>query len=112
MLIPMVAADLNKWVSFGSCRVRTIHGFNNQATDLYIQLHEASKLGASATISNGAIPKCKSLHTQSMNSFKWEFVDGLDFADCHRSQAPTQMISREARLPPEFKHITKGRTRQ
>ena len=81
MLIAMVAADLNKWLSFGPCQVRSIWGFNNQATDLYIQLHEASRVSASVVIANGAVPKGKSLLAQQSNGFKYEFQQPIDFSE-------------------------------
>jgi hypothetical protein len=84
MNIAFTAADIAKWIAFGPVRVRSIHGFNNQSTDLYVQLHEISKGTVSSTQvqpANGTVPKFKSLHVQAGNSFKWEFEDGIVFSE-------------------------------
>ena len=41
-----------------------------------------------------------------------DLINLIDQMDLSTSLIKTQMISREVRLPPEFKHITKGRTRK
>ena len=76
----MTAADLTKFISFGTCRIREIHGFNNQSQDLYIQCFDQLPVSASVNVSASTVPTCKSMHTQAGNSFKWEFNDGLDFS--------------------------------
>ena len=82
MIIPIVAADLTKWISFGACRVRSISGFNNQSADVYIQLHEASPRSAAAVLANGTVPKFKSLLAQQSNGFLYNFPgEGQDFAE-------------------------------
>ena len=71
----MVAADHAKWVSFGECRVRAIHGWNNQAADVYIQLIEASKgTVAVGTVqpANATVPKYKALLAQAGNGFAYD----------------------------------------
>lgn len=84
MNIAFTAATLAKWVAFGSVRVRSVSGFNNQSSDVFIQLHEVSKgtvAAAQVAPANGTVPKFKSLHAQANNSFKWEFEDGIVFSE-------------------------------
>lgn len=63
----MTAADITKWASLGPVLVSEIFGYNNQGTDLYIQLHE------SPVVANGDVPKEKSLLAQTNNGFKYPF---------------------------------------
>lgn len=80
MLIPMVAADLVKWCAYGPCMVTKIFGYNNQATDLYIQLHQVPPL-ANGTLTAGAVPVAKSLLTQTKNGFMFPFPDGMHLSE-------------------------------
>ena len=76
MILHMTAADLSKWVSFGPCRVTNLTGFNNQATDLYIQLHQQSAASSSVNVANTTVPTGGSLLAQSKNGFAYFFPNG------------------------------------
>lgn len=70
MKVAMVAADLTKRVAFGVVKVNEVHGWNNQATDLYIQFFEKPQ------VANGDIPVFKSLWVAGNGApFSWAFVD-------------------------------------
>lgn len=57
--IPMVAANIDKWIARGSAVVQSIFGMNNQGGTLYIQLHQI-RPNTDGHITAGAIPVVKS----------------------------------------------------
>lgn len=58
-IISMTNATILKWASYGPCRIKSFHGFNNTGSAIYIQFHEVPPL-ANGTLTAGAVPACKS----------------------------------------------------
>lgn len=84
MIVNLVAADLFKWLSFGPCVIRRFHGWNNQASAIYIQFHQRPPLGTAAPftiIPNGTVPACKSFLAQANNGFDYAHED-LPLTEC------------------------------
>lgn len=82
----MKAADLSKWLAFGTCRVRSITGYNNQASDCYILLCEQSAdsptaIAAGTVVTAGVIPKMAGLLAPTKGEFKYEWAEGITFAE-------------------------------
>lgn len=76
MQINMAAALTLKWVAHGLVTVNEIHGYNNQATDLYIQLHEVPPL-SDGSLTASAVPAVKSLRAVTKTHFQFTFPGGL-----------------------------------
>jgi hypothetical protein len=58
-MINLTAANISKWIAWGTVTITELHGMNNQGAILYIQLHEIPPL-ASGTLTNEAVPAYKS----------------------------------------------------
>lgn len=75
MNIAIVAADLTKWIAWGPCNVTHIFGYNNQATDLYIQFYQRPQVTA------GDVPAVKSWTAFANAPFDMVFPDGLHLSE-------------------------------
>ena len=74
----MVIADETKWVAYGPCEVLAVWGFNNNASDRYIQFHEA------VSVANGDVPAVKSLFAPASTGFNYSrehFGGGLSLRE-------------------------------
>lgn len=77
MKIAMVAADEILWLAYGPVTIYHIYGFNNQADNRFIQLHE--KLTA---IASTDIPTGESLIAYPTAAIDWQFPGGLTLSEC------------------------------
>lgn len=76
-LISMTAADLTKFIAFGDVLINKMWGWNNQGSDLYIQLHQTIPLAAGG-LTASTVPACKSVVAQHGNGFFYSFgVEGM-----------------------------------
>jgi hypothetical protein len=81
MNINMVITDRCKWAAWGFCRVTRIHGWNNEATNKYIQLHETPPLTAAGLVPANQAPNVKSFYAPGSNGFDYEFGSGISLAE-------------------------------
>lgn len=80
MYVPMTNADRMKFLAFGPCTVRRIHGWNNQGADSYIQLHQKIADVIVTPLTVGDVPISKSILAQANNGFNYIFGDaGIAF---------------------------------
>lgn len=68
MNIALTAANISKWIAWGTVRVTSLHGMNNQGTTVYIQLHEVPPK-ADGTLAAGTVPSVKSLQCAANSPF-------------------------------------------
>jgi len=72
-LIAMTVSDIQKFIAFGDIEVSRIHGWNNQGSDLYIQLHQKIPDSIATPLAAGNVPVFKSLLAQANNGFVYSF---------------------------------------
>lgn len=80
MRVKLTKANISSWVAFGNCTVYSMTGYNDQASDVYIQLHEMCPNSSVAPNPIGSTYLKATLLTQSKNGFKYEWVGGLNFS--------------------------------
>ena len=74
----MVAADLTKFISWGSVIVKRVWGYNNQATALYVQLQELLPLAAGGIPASSVTPFKSLTAPKADPGFTYDFgPDGL-----------------------------------
>ena len=86
MKIAMVAADEILWLAYGPVTIYHIYGFNNQADNRFIQLHE--KLTA---LANADVPSSKSLVAYPTAAIDWQFPGGLTLSECRIGISSTEV---------------------
>lgn len=72
-LLALTNANIYQFMSFGPIKIRRIHGYNNQAANVYIQLHQKIPDSIATPLATGNVPTFKSLVTTPSNGFMYTF---------------------------------------
>jgi len=82
----MVAANLTKWVAWGPVTVRSMFGWNNNATPVYIQFFQTPTVAASD------VPAMKSLVAAGNNGFMYVFgPEGITLSELLVALSTTEL---------------------
>lgn len=81
MILALTSADIYKFVAFGPVKVRRIHGWNNQASNVFIQLHQKIPDSIATPLATGNVPAFKSIVATPNNGFMYTFGEEGQFFD-------------------------------
>lgn len=88
-IVPIVAANITKWLAWGPVTIQSIVGMNNQGSTLYIQLHQVPPL-ANGTLANGTVPAVKSLQVLANAPFAFQNLN-VTLAECFLAISSTEV---------------------
>lgn len=88
MNINLVAANTSKWIAWGPVRITQLHGYNNQGTSVYIQLHQVPPK-ADGTLAAGTVPAVKSL--ECLPGLPFAFTLDFTLSECFLALSTTEL---------------------